>query len=376
MSPYKTYFHHFAPGSHSTHHHYFYYGRPRSPSPTHAAPRSGSPYHPASQASPCEPPRRLHTCIPNDNDNDAHASPPSADQPRLPSALPPSAVLEERAPGRYACRGAELVNPVIALQDGSVRAGARGGGGGAEERGREARREAWREARVPEWFVGAGLRPGRSGGVSREAWEADRSLRADLGVCGDGVRVESGERRYNRPRGHSTPRGHSWARVESSDSTSSTRRPPELWEEHLRAHETHRAEVCSTRDEETGLHGRASMDGFVEWQRAEIRRRAGLGVGWSSMQDLLAWQGCESRMRAEFMAWRNMEKKVREKEAEYIRLRGGEKAWVRRKKEVKGKKGRRYQGLGGWGEVNDVEWKDVERVYEGRTRRERWVRCL
>ncbi|KAF2621966.1 hypothetical protein BU25DRAFT_415660 [Macroventuria anomochaeta] len=89
------------------------------------------------------------------------------------------------------------------------------------------------------------------------------------------------------------------------------------------------------------------------------------------------WQRSYTRQHAEYQSMRRkMEKKARGREGEYIRLRGGEKAWVRRRKEDKGEKERRYQCIGAWGEVNDVEWKDMERVYEGRTRRERWVRCL
>lgn len=94
------------------------------------------------------------------------------------------------------------------------------------------------------------------------------------------------------------------------------------------------------------------------------------------------WQKSESRRNAECQAIRNMIKKLKGKgkEGTLIRMRGGrggEKALVKRKKGGQEKpKPKPNRGLGGFGEVNDVEWQDVWRTYKKGARKERWVRCL
>lgn len=92
------------------------------------------------------------------------------------------------------------------------------------------------------------------------------------------------------------------------------------------------------------------------------------------------WHKSKPRRHAEGTAFERVMQKLEGRWTDDIDIRmrggkGGEKTLVRRRKgrEVKSKP-KPSRLLGGYGEVNDVEWQDVWRTYEKGSKKERWVR--
>ncbi|KAJ4986993.1 hypothetical protein SVAN01_07534 [Stagonosporopsis vannaccii] len=94
-----------------------------------------------------------------------------------------------------------------------------------------------------------------------------------------------------------------------------------------------------------------------------------------------AWERSEVRQHADWLAREEEEDRRSrlDKEKEYIRLRGEQKAWVKRgRARTKGAGKARFEAFGGKkGQVNDVEWRDERRSFEdGSVEWERRVRLL
>lgn len=404
MTQFKTYLHHYERVSNNTHHHYYTDPPCRY---SNIDPRQPSDPSPPSDAPP-DPDRarrrwirtaqRAATALSLSSDDEL--TPPNSDRAQRSrnrraqraadarslsssddgeSATSSAAAellpvnIEERAPRVYEYRGSELANPASTLRHGSIPANVRLRGGAEDEA-------------LPVWFLCAGSKAARRVSVAWAALEADKSMKEDLGF----------EERE-------TMRGRRRSRSKRRDSSASAGARSEVVEHYLKmlaaaqaaAHkdkksreEQVRADSMAAMFEQTEEYRKAleaalaqqsearteaastpDLDDWLQWQKLEAMRRA----AFKRMGKAPDWERSLNRQYADFEQW---QKKMREKsqQKEYIRLRGKEKALVRRSNTkrptglpslLKTHKAKKMDRT----EVNDVEWMDVPTFYEDS---ERW----
>lgn len=286
--------------------------------------------------------------------------------------------IEERVPRIYNYHGSELANPASTLRHASILPDVQ-------------LRSAWRNEELPSWFACAGSKTTRMLGLGLAAWEADRSIKEDMGIE-EGL-ATSGRRNRNKIR--ERKRRDSSA---SSDCSAGVFEPYEKligmfaaaqqpaqkdhkirdkqtridsladmleqMEECRRAYESREAARAQNRDGAPKATSTSESNNCFEWQKPEEQRQA----AFERMGKASDWTRSITRQYAEF-EHSQMKRREKNQHNGFIRLRGKSKAFVKRSnnkgaaflpsllkvtKTIKmGKK-----------EVNDVEWMDIPTCYE------------
>lgn len=413
MTQFKTYLHHYEKGSNNTYHHYY----TDSPSRySNVDPRQPSDPRPPNDAPP-DPDRarrrwirtaqRAATALSLSSDDEL--TPPTPDRAQRSwnrraqraadarslsssddgeSAISSTAAellpvnIEERAPRVYEYRGSELANSASTLRHESIPANVRLRGGAEDEA-------------LPVWFLCAGSKAARRVSVAWAALEADKSMKEDLGFeereMRRGRRRSRSKRRESKRRDSSASVGAKSEVVEHylkmlAAAQAAAHKDKKSREERVRAdsmaamfeqtEEYRKALEAALAQQSSGRTEAASMpdlDDWLRWQKLGAMRQA----AFKRMGKAPDLERSLTRQYAEFEQWRKM---MREKnqQKEYVRLRGKEKALVRRSN------AKRAVGLPallkthktkkmGRNEVNDVEWMDVPTFYED-VERWRWER--
>ncbi|KAJ4405835.1 hypothetical protein N0V91_004944 [Didymella pomorum] len=296
--------------------------------------------------------------------------------------------LEERVPRRvYAYCGSELANLASTIRHTYIPASARLRGGGRDEE-------------PPFWFMCAPSRAVKRFSVDWAAYEADRSLKEDLGFEKRGRRKNRGNRRGGE-RGDSSASSDAISRSEVLEAYKVFRmlvaaQKDKSWGEQIEAHimaaifeqmkmyrrgpDFQKAAVA--RDHENKIDATSLSDleewYWVQWQQYDAQRQA----AFEREDKMPEWTRSDTRQEAAFEKWKKMLKEKNQKK-EYFRLRGKEIATVRRsttKRVTTLPSPLEMQKLSKMGknEVNDTEWIDVPKIYEesGTLSWERRVRLL
>jgi hypothetical protein len=388
MTQYKTYLQHYGSGSYNTHNHYYadHASRhsnidPRDPT-TPNPPNGPPPGHPSRAQRKYNRALRLPAnALSMSSSSDDGLSMTSTDVAELLNVN-----LEERVPRVYEHRGSELVNAASTLRHESIPIGVR--------LGNPAEGEV-----APWWFACAGSKAVRRMSVGWAAYEADRSIKEDLGLeereAGRGRRKSRAKRRESKVRESSESSGA----TEGSEVLEQYKRAFEMvaaaQQDRTRMDERVRADSraamfeqmkefrkfcelqqCEDKSESTSV---SDLEDWLQWQKSETFRRAAVKA---SIGKTLDWERSKTREWAEFKEWQKR-KVDKNRQKDYIRTRGKEKAFVRRSK---AKQSVNLSSLllpskvkkMGKGEVNDVDWIDVPSYYEdsGDWKWERRVRLL
>ncbi|KAJ4384983.1 hypothetical protein N0V86_000588 [Didymella sp. IMI 355093] len=294
--------------------------------------------------------------------------------------------LEERVPRVYERRGSELVNAASTLRHESIPIGVRLDGAAEGEV-------------VPWWFACAGSKAVRRMSVGWAAYEADRSIKEDLGFKDSERRRQRRKNRAKRRESKVRESSECSGATEGSDVLEQCKRASEMAtaarQDGTRMDEWVRADSraamfeqmeefrkfcelqqCEDKSESTSV---SELEDWFQWQKSETFRRAAVKA---SMGKTLDWERSKMREWADFKEWQKR-RVDKNRQKDYIRTRGKEKAFIRRSK---AKQSVNLSNLllpskvkkMGKGEVNDVEWIDVPSYYEdnGDWKWERRVRLL
>ncbi|KAF1931136.1 uncharacterized protein M421DRAFT_90227 [Didymella exigua CBS 183.55] len=321
MSSYEPYLHHYAPGSHSTHHLYYgdcYYSDHSRTSSPHTLPPGGLPSY-------AGPPRGSRSRRPASPQRDPG---PRLDDSREYQFRQRRRIVEYRTPSRYPVFGDHLAQP--------------------------GERRDGRGVALPQWFWDAGLGEGR-----RRAGSTANRVHEDMARETEESRRRGGER-FDQARCRSTSsRAHeSYGRYTKGYSEGVDHGYGLQYQHYGEDEESHPWYVSET-DTETDtcvgpmsclrlgemIRGDRGRCQNVRFQMEDDTRSESSSERTSNGEE---WQTTASRKYTKVGALRRfVERNVRsrDKKGEYFRLKNGQKAWVQPKKS-KGKKVRRYKGLG------------------------------
>lgn len=342
MTQYKSY--HYAKGSNNTHYHYYAdsfsrYGNIDPPPSPHRAHRSWN-----------RTPQRAADAL--SLSSDEGLTPPNPDRAqrrwtrRLEraanalslssddwlSATPSDAAerlninLEERMPRVYQYRGSELANPASTLRHASIPAGVRLRDGGRDEE-------------PPWWFARAGSRATRRFGADWAAWEADRSMKEDLGFeereATRARRTRMSKRRDSSPSSDAVSRSEVFELYKRLfNMYAAAQKEKKSKDEQVRTEtvaamleQIRKAAMGQQCEDPTEAMSTPDWEDWIQWQKSEAQRRA----AFKRMGKAPEWERSKTRQQADFEQW---QKKIRERiqQKEFIRLRDKEKAFVKRSK--------------------------------------------